>query len=177
MLSLISSKQMTNRRSPIHSLSQLAPIYFGTQSGAIWGNPLTIYYRVRAVSVDGVRSLPSATPSQCRSPMPPRFRQACRRSRRLAEQLCSFHSLWIGRILRTRRCRATTSRIQHKSQFHARYHGSGVEPKPLRLHDHAGSARAGKLFLACARTARRRRRSLVGWARDHGDGSRSLRRM
>src|SRR4029453_529954 len=39
----------------------LSPIYFGTQSGAIWGNPLTIYYRVRAVSVDGVRSLPSAT--------------------------------------------------------------------------------------------------------------------
>jgi hypothetical protein len=39
----------------------LAPINFGTQSGAIWGNALTIYYRVRAVSVDGVRSLPSAT--------------------------------------------------------------------------------------------------------------------
>ncbi len=39
----------------------LSPINFGTQSGAIWGNPLTIYYRVRAVSVDGVRSLPSAT--------------------------------------------------------------------------------------------------------------------
>src|SRR3954453_11242199 len=39
----------------------LAPIWFGTQSGALWGNPLTIYYRVRAVSADGVRSLPSAT--------------------------------------------------------------------------------------------------------------------
>jgi hypothetical protein len=39
----------------------LSPIYFGTQSGALWGNPLTIYYRVRAVSADGVRSLPSAT--------------------------------------------------------------------------------------------------------------------
>ena len=39
----------------------LSPIYFGTQSGAIWGNALTIYYRVRAVSADGVRSLPSAT--------------------------------------------------------------------------------------------------------------------
>ena len=39
----------------------LAPINFGTQSGALWGNPLTIYYRVRAVSADGVRSLPSAT--------------------------------------------------------------------------------------------------------------------
>src|SRR5215468_10526042 len=39
----------------------LSPIWFGTQSGALWGNPLTIYYRVRAVSVDGVRSLPSAT--------------------------------------------------------------------------------------------------------------------
>src|SRR3954447_13350019 len=40
---------------------QLEPISFGTQSGAIWGNSLTIFYRVRAVSVDGVRSLPSAT--------------------------------------------------------------------------------------------------------------------
>jgi hypothetical protein len=39
----------------------LSPINFGTQWGALWGNPLTIYYRVRAVSVDGVRSLPSAT--------------------------------------------------------------------------------------------------------------------
>jgi len=39
----------------------LAPINFGTLSGALWGNALTIYYRVRAVSVDGVRSLPSAT--------------------------------------------------------------------------------------------------------------------
>jgi hypothetical protein len=39
----------------------LSPINFGTQSGGLWGNPLTVYYRVRAVSVDGVRSLPSAT--------------------------------------------------------------------------------------------------------------------
>jgi hypothetical protein len=39
----------------------LSPINFGTQSGGLWGNPLTIYYRVRAVSVDGVRSLPSST--------------------------------------------------------------------------------------------------------------------
>src|SRR4029434_7654574 len=39
----------------------LSPIYFGTQSGALWGNPLTVYYRVRAVSSDGVRSLASAT--------------------------------------------------------------------------------------------------------------------
>ena len=39
----------------------LAPLNFGTQSGAIWGNALTIYYRVRAVSADGVRSLPSGT--------------------------------------------------------------------------------------------------------------------
>ena len=38
----------------------LAPINFGTVSGGIWGNALTVYYRVRAVSVDGVRSLPSA---------------------------------------------------------------------------------------------------------------------
>ena len=39
----------------------LTPLTFGTQFGALWGNALTIYYRVRAVSVDGVRSLPSAT--------------------------------------------------------------------------------------------------------------------
>ena len=38
----------------------LSPLNFGTQSGALWGNALTIHYRVRAVSVDGVRSLPSA---------------------------------------------------------------------------------------------------------------------
>jgi hypothetical protein len=38
----------------------LSPLNFGTQSGGLWGNPLTVYYRVRAVSADGVRSLPSA---------------------------------------------------------------------------------------------------------------------
>lgn len=37
-----------------------APINFGTEFGGGWGNALTVYYRVRAVSVDGVRSLPSA---------------------------------------------------------------------------------------------------------------------
>lgn len=38
----------------------LSPLEFGTQSGGLWGNALTVYYRVRAVSVDGVWSLPSA---------------------------------------------------------------------------------------------------------------------
>jgi hypothetical protein len=38
----------------------LSPINFGNVSGGLWGNALTVYYRVRAVSVDGVRSLPSA---------------------------------------------------------------------------------------------------------------------
>jgi hypothetical protein len=38
----------------------LSPINFGTVSGGLWGNALTVYYRVRAVSADGVRSLPSA---------------------------------------------------------------------------------------------------------------------
>jgi hypothetical protein len=38
----------------------LSPINFGNVSGGLWGNALTAYYRVRAVSVDGVRSLPSA---------------------------------------------------------------------------------------------------------------------
>ncbi len=42
------------------TLSQ-SPITFGTQFGGLWGNALTAYYRVRAVSADGVRSLPSAT--------------------------------------------------------------------------------------------------------------------
>ncbi len=37
-----------------------APLNFGTFWGALWGNALTAYYRVRAVSIDGVRSLPSA---------------------------------------------------------------------------------------------------------------------
>ncbi len=38
----------------------LSPINFGNVSGGLWGNALTVYYRVRAVSIDGVRSLPSA---------------------------------------------------------------------------------------------------------------------
>ena len=39
-----------------------SPINFGTQFGGGWGNALpNVYYRVRAVSVDGVRSLASAT--------------------------------------------------------------------------------------------------------------------
>src|SRR4051812_40100423 len=38
----------------------LSPLNFGTESGGLWGNALTVYYRVRAVSVDGVWSLPSA---------------------------------------------------------------------------------------------------------------------
>jgi hypothetical protein len=39
-----------------------SPITFGTQFGGGWGNSIpNIYYRVRAVSADGVRSLPSAT--------------------------------------------------------------------------------------------------------------------
>ncbi len=38
-----------------------SPITFGTQFGGGWGNTLTVYYRIRAISADGVRSLPSAT--------------------------------------------------------------------------------------------------------------------
>lgn len=41
---------------------QQAPLVFGTQFGQLWGNAIpSTYYRVRAVSADGVRSLPSAT--------------------------------------------------------------------------------------------------------------------
>jgi hypothetical protein len=36
-------------------------ITFGTQAEGGWGNPLDVYYRVRAVSADNVRGLPSAT--------------------------------------------------------------------------------------------------------------------
>ena len=35
--------------------------YTAMQREAGWGNALNVYYRVRAVSVDNVRSLPSAT--------------------------------------------------------------------------------------------------------------------
>ncbi|MGI9114228.1 MAG: hypothetical protein ACR2FX_04190 [Chthoniobacterales bacterium] len=38
-----------------------SPLNFGTLSGGLFGNALTAYYRVRAISADGVRSLPSAT--------------------------------------------------------------------------------------------------------------------
>ena len=38
----------------------LSRMDFGTKSGGLWGNALTAYYRVRAVSADGVRGLPSA---------------------------------------------------------------------------------------------------------------------
>jgi hypothetical protein len=39
-----------------------ASLNFGTQFGQLWGNAIpNIYYRVRAVTADGVRSLPSAT--------------------------------------------------------------------------------------------------------------------
>ena len=86
----------------------LSPINFGTQSGALWGNPLTIYYRYapfpRTACAVFLRRR-----AECESPTPPRFQRACRRSRRLTEQVCSFHSLWIGQILQTHRCRATTS--------------------------------------------------------------------
>ena len=37
------------------------PVVFGTNSSGGFGNALTAYYRVRAVSIDGVRGLPSAT--------------------------------------------------------------------------------------------------------------------
>ncbi len=40
----------------------LSPMEFGTSFGAGWGNEIpNVYYRVRAVSVDNVRGLPSAT--------------------------------------------------------------------------------------------------------------------
>jgi hypothetical protein len=39
----------------------LSAITFGTQSGGHWVNALNVYYRIRAVSVDDIRSLASAT--------------------------------------------------------------------------------------------------------------------
>ena len=54
---------------------------FGTRFDAGWGNEIpNIYYRVRAVSVDNVRGLPSPT-LNVRSPTPRRSRRARRRSR------------------------------------------------------------------------------------------------
>jgi hypothetical protein len=39
-----------------------SPLVIGTEFGAGWGNPIpNVYYRIRAVSVDNVRGLPSAT--------------------------------------------------------------------------------------------------------------------
>ena len=61
MLCLISSKRMTNRHFASTHSSHLLRYGSALQSGRDLGNPLTVYYSVRAVSVDGVRSLPSAT--------------------------------------------------------------------------------------------------------------------
>ena len=87
----------------------LSPIYFGTQSGAMWGNPLTIYYRVRAVSADGVRSLPSATRTvqiTNTAPIPAGVLPVAPASGATVQ--LPFFS--IGRILRTPRCPAITSK-------------------------------------------------------------------
>ena len=87
---------------------QLEPISFGTQSGAIWGNPLTIFYRVRAVSVDGVRSLPSATRAvqiTNAAPIPAGVSPVAPAAGATVQ--LPFFVDWSDR--RTRRCRATTS--------------------------------------------------------------------
>ena len=148
---------------------QLEPISFGTQSGAIWGNPLTIFYRVRAVSVDGVRSLPSATRTvqiTNAAPIPAGVSPVAPAAGATVQ--LPFFVDWSDTP--NPQVPGYDLEFNTSPNFTLATMVPLGEPKPLRLHDHAGSARAGKLFLACARTARRRGRSLVGWARDHGDG-------
>ena len=99
---------MTNRRFPIHSTSRFRR-YTSALNLARSGEMRSPSIIECALFLWTACAVFLRQPSRCKSPMPPRFRQACRRLRRLAEQLCSFHSLSIGRILRTHKCRATTS--------------------------------------------------------------------
>ena len=160
---------MTNRRFPIHSLSSLSR-YPSARNPARYGEIRSPSFIECALSPWTACAVflrrPVRADHQCRPDSSGRVaRRAGCRSNCAASILCGLvrYSEPAGARLRPR--------IQYKSQFLARYNGPVGEPKPLRLHDHAGSARAGKLFLARTCTARRRGRSLVGWARNHGDGS------
>jgi hypothetical protein len=78
-------------------------ITFGTKAQAGWGNALAnVYYRVRAVSADNVRSLPSALPT----PRPYRLR--FRKSHRQLEQPFRFRFCSIGQTRQIHRCPDTT---------------------------------------------------------------------
>ncbi|PYL46874.1 MAG: hypothetical protein DMF40_10710 [Verrucomicrobia bacterium] len=71
---------------------------FGTQSEALWGNAIAnIYYRVRAVSVDNVRSLPSPTlnvHTTNSAPVPAGVSQVFPRSR--SNRFASIHFRLVG---------------------------------------------------------------------------------
>ena len=136
---------MTNRTFSYPLTLQIEPICFGTRSGSIWGNPNTILDKERASLGRWIRRPLRARRVQIT--LPPRslagvsaLAPSCRSTVRLP-----FFVYWSD-TFRWRRCPAATSN-QSKPQFLARYNGPVGEPKPLRLHDHAGSARAGKLFL------------------------------
>ena len=157
-------------RFPIHSRSNLSR-YPSARNPARYGEIRSpSFSRGRAVSVDGVRSLPSATRTvqiTNAAPIPAGVSPVAPAGGATVQ--LPFFVDWTD-----------TPNPQvpgYDLEFDASPNfslGPMVlfgEPKPLRLHDHAGSARAGKLFLACPCTARRRGRSLVGWARNHGDGS------
>jgi hypothetical protein len=159
MLSLIFSTQDDEPTYSYPLTLQLEPINFGNRNPARYGEIRSPSIIECALSPWTACAVFLRDPYSAESPMPPPFRQGVSPSRRLPEQLCSFHSLWIGRILRTRRCPGYDLEFNTSPNFGSATMAPVGEPKPLRLHDHAGSARAGKLFLACARTARRRRRS------------------
>ena len=112
------------------------PLNFGTFWGALWGNALTAYYRVRAVSIDGVRSLPSAaiqvqiTDS---APIPPGVSPVAPASGATVQ--LPFFIDWSD----TPNPQVPGYDVEFNTSpnFHTQYLCSGVEPKPLRLHDHA----------------------------------------
>jgi hypothetical protein len=56
---LVEADDQSNFSYPLTLSSE--PMQFGTKYHIGWGNELNIFYRVRAVSVDGVRGLPSVT--------------------------------------------------------------------------------------------------------------------
>jgi hypothetical protein len=72
------------------------PMQFGTTFNAGWGNSIpNVYYRVRAVSVDNIRGLPSPT-LNVKIVNPRRFRRRRSRCRRSAARLSAVHVRLVG---------------------------------------------------------------------------------
>jgi hypothetical protein len=125
----------------------LSPMEFSSFFGAGWGNEIpNIYYRVRAVSADHVRGLPSAALNVKilnAAPVPPRRR---RLSRERSDRLAAVHVRLVGhrepadsRLRNRRRRRADVQR--HVRRI------ARAEHQPIRLHPGVGS-RAGHVLLA-----------------------------